>query len=345
MTTPDRSSPGNLRPTDTPAPYRSSPGNLRPTDAPRTGADNDRWFHPFAHEARRTGPWTVEIGEDVPGWRHTSIRVAELSPGDQVTLDLGAEEAVVVPLTGAVVLAVDGEEHRLERGVSVFAGAGDVGYLPAGRSAVLRADGEGGSRVAVCGARVEDPTGGGRSVSVLRSQDVPVEQRGGGVCRREVRALAMPDTLPEAEQILVCEVITPAGGWSSYPPHKHDTDRPGEESELEEIYYFETQAVGDAGAGVAPLPRGSERSDGQQPVGYQQVYGADPQRPIDVLVEVRTGDVVLVPHGWHGPAMAAPDADLYYLNVMAGPGEQRQWLICDDPAHAAVRSTWTGGES
>ena len=74
-------------------------------------------------------------------------------------------------------------------------------------------------------------------------------------------------------------------------------------------------------------------------MGYQRVYGTD-DRPIDVLAEVRTGDVVLVPHGWHGPAMAAPDADLYYLNVMAGPGTERAWLICDDPAHAWVREGW-----
>ena len=75
------------------------------------------------------------------------------------------------------------------------------------------------------------------------------------------------------------------------------------------------------------------------PSGYQRVYGTA-ERPIDVLAEVRTGDVVLVPHGWHGPAVAAPDADLYYLNVMAGPGAERAWLICDDPAHAWVRDTW-----
>jgi 5-deoxy-glucuronate isomerase len=117
-------------------------------------------------------------------------------------------------------------------------------------------------------------------------------------------------------------VLTPAGNWSSYPPHKHDETRPGE-SELEEIYYFEV-AGGPGGAGMA----------------YQRVYGTA-QRPIDVLAEVRSGDVVLVPHGWHGPSMAVPGYDLYYLNVMAGPGE-RAWLICDDPAHAWVRATWTG---
>ena len=74
-------------------------------------------------------------------------------------------------------------------------------------------------------------------------------------------------------------------------------------------------------------------------MGYHRVYGT-PDRPIDVLAEVRTGDVVLVPHGWHGPSMAAPGYDLYYLNVMAGPGDERVWAICDDPAHAWVRGTW-----
>jgi 5-deoxy-glucuronate isomerase len=124
----------------------------------------------------------------------------------------------------------------------------------------------------------------------------------------------------DADRLIACEVLTPAGNWSSYPPHKHDEDRPGE-SVLEEIYYFEVSA-GPTGPGLA----------------YQRVYGhtgAD----VDVLAEVGTGDVVLVPRGWHGPSMAVPGYDLYYLNVMAGPGE-RAWRICDDPAHAWVRETW-----
>ncbi len=106
----------------------------------------------------------------------------------------------------------------------------------------------------------------------------------------------VPDVL-DADRIIACEVLTPGGNWSSYPPHKHDEDRDGE-SVLEEIYYFEVANGGP---------------------GYQRVYGT-PERPIDVTTEVRTGEIVLVPHGWHGPSMAAPGYDLYYLNVMAGPG-------------------------
>jgi 5-deoxy-glucuronate isomerase len=116
----------------------------------------------------------------------------------------------------------------------------------------------------------------------------------------------------DADRLIACEVLTPAGNWSSYPPHKHDEDRPGE-SVLEEIYWFRTELA------------------------YQRVYGT-----ADVLAEVRTGDVVLVPRGWHGPSMAVPGYDLYYLNVMAGPGAERAWRICDDPAHAWVRDTWAG---
>jgi 5-deoxy-glucuronate isomerase len=148
-----------------------------------------------------------------------------------------------------------------------------------------------------------------------------VEIRGAGSCSRQVNNFCSADSF-DADRLIAVEVLTPGGNWSSYPPHKHDEDRPGEESVLEEIYYFEV-ADGPDGAGLA----------------YHRVYGT-PDRPIDLTAEVRSGDAVLVPHGWHGPSMAAPGYDLYYLNVMAGPSQQRAWLICDDPDHAWVRDTW-----
>jgi 5-deoxy-glucuronate isomerase len=187
--------------------------------------------------------------------------------------------------------------------------------------------------VAVCAARVSGgPPSNVRPVAKYRHvgvDEVPVELRGAGQASREVRNFGVPAVL-DADSIIACEVVTPAGNWSSYPPHKHDEERDGVETELEEIYYFETQVEG--GAVASPTA---------DPVGYQRVYGTE-ERPIDVFAEVRTGDVVLVPHGWHGPSMAAPGYDLYYLNVMAGPGDTRAWLICDDPSHGWVRSTWDG---
>jgi 5-deoxy-glucuronate isomerase len=154
------------------------------------------------------------------------------------------------------------------------------------------------------------------------AEDVSVELRGAGQASRQVNNFCTPENF-ECDRLIACEVLTPGGNWSSYPPHKHDEAGDGESS-LEEIYYFE----------VAPSPSGTPGR------AYQRVYG-HPDRPIDVCTEVRSGDVVLIPYGWHGPSMAAPGYDLYYLNVMAGPGE-REWLVRDDPAHGWVRGSWSG---
>jgi len=228
---------------------------------------------------------------------------------------------------------------------SVFAGPTDVAFVPAGSSLTLTAT-TATTRIAVCAARVDTIPSAQRFRHVAAAE-VPVELRGAGIASREVRNFGVPAVL-EADAIIACEVITPAGNWSSYPPHKHDEERPGVETELEEIYYFETQRersepvgseAGQSAEGGPERERSEPGGSDVEGMGYVRVYGTD-ERPIDVLAEVRTGDVVLVPHGWHGPAMAAPGYDLYYLNVMAGPGPTRAWLICDDPSHGWVRDTW-----
>src|SRR3954451_24077630 len=93
------------------------------------------------------------------------------------------------------------------------------------------------------------------------------------------------------------------------------------------------------GAGGDLLLRDRLGPDDSRGFGYHRVYGT-PERPIEVLEEVRSGDVVLVPHGYHGPSVAAPGYHMYYLNVMAGPGKERAWKIVDDPEHAWLRGTW-----
>ena len=117
-------------------------------------------------------------------------------------------------------------------------------------------------------------------------------------------------------------MITPAGNWSSYPAHKHD-EASETESELEEIYYFE----------IAAGP------DSQPGFGFMRT-SSSPGRDIEVLEEVHDRDIVLVPYGWHGPCVAAPGFDMYYLNVMAGPSAERAWKITDHPDQAWVRGTW-----
>lgn len=289
----------------------------------RSGADNERWVRPSG--STRQDGWDVAIDDDIEGWQHTSLYAARLAEGESREVPAGEWEHVVVPLSGSVTVeCVHGKAVLVGR-PSVFAGPTDVAYVARDTALTVTATG-GPARVAVCGAQAAAPHT--PSFRHVEAAEVPVELRGAGTASREVRNFGIPGVL-DADSLIACEVVTPAGNWSSYPPHKHDEEREGVETELEEIYYFETQVeVG------APAPAGAD------PVGYQRVYGTD-DRPIDVVAEVRTGDVVLVPHGWHGPAMAPPGYDLYYLNVMAGPGDQRAWLICDDPAHGWVRQTWT----
>jgi 5-deoxy-glucuronate isomerase len=217
-------------------------------------------------------------------------------------------------LSGSCSVACAGETLVVEGRPDVFSGPSDLVYVP--RDAEIEISSDAGGRFAlpsaVCASRLP--------FRYQPADAVPVELRGAGPASRQVNNFCTPGAF-DAEALIACEVLTPGGNWSSYPPHKHDQASPTE-SELEEIYYFE----------VADGPQGPG-------IGYQRVYG-HPGKEIDVLVEVRSGDVVLIPYGWHGPSMAVPGYDLYYLNVMAGPGDERAWRICDDPAHGWVRDTW-----
>ncbi|WP_028279830.1 5-deoxy-glucuronate isomerase [Arthrobacter sp. H5] len=279
------------------------------------------WVYPRG--TANDGVWQVSLGAfdsaaSVEGWAHTGLKVASLASGESLELAGAAEERIVVPLAGSFSITTNDGEFTLRGRASVFSGPSDVYY--SGTSAALVIRSIDGGKVAVASA----PAANHYPARLIPAEDIPVELRGAGNCSRQVHNFGTPAAL-EADRFIVCEVLTPAGNWSSYPPHKHDEEKDGE-TQLEEIYYFETRAV-------AAAPESADA------VGYQRVYASD-ERPIDVAAEVRTGDVVLVPYGWHGPAMAAPGYDLYYLNVMAGPGPVREWLISDDPHHGWIRGTW-----
>lgn len=292
---------------------------------------DNRWVLPAGTAATRD--YDVAITPGNKDWQHTGLLTLTLQAGASHEINTETWEFMVVPLSGGgvevTVVEATGEEQSvtLTGRETVFTGPTDIAYVPKLSSLVLRNNGSRAVRVALpiaTATKQAQPL----PFTHVAVQDVPVELRGAGVASRQVRNFGVPDTVT-ADSMIACEVITPAGNWSSYPPHKHDEEREGVETSLEEIYYFEIQA--EAGREVADA------------VGYQRVYGTA-ERPIEVLTEVRTGDVVLVPHGWHGPAMAPPGYDMYYLNVMAGPGATRAWLICDDPAHAWVREQWESQE-
>ena len=249
--------------------------------------------------------YALEITPEAAGWGFCGLRILPLAGSH--AFETGEDELIVLPLEGGAEVTVDGESFTLRGRAGLFDGPTDFVYVP--RDAHVEIAGEG--RVALPSSRARN------RLEPRYVDDVPVELRGAGRMSRQVNNFCSPEAFA-ADRLIAVEVITPGGNWSSYPPHKHDEEIPGVETALEEIYYFEVADEGFA---------------------YQRAYG--PQ--VDILEEVRSGDTVLLPSGYHGPSMAAPGYDLYYLNVMAGPGE-RAWRFTDDPAHAWIRDSWKGQE-
>ncbi|WP_335936256.1 5-deoxy-glucuronate isomerase [Streptomyces sp. PTD5-9] len=274
-----------------------------------TTYDERRRRHLVAGTAAN-GPYALDISPEGAGWDRSGLRVLDLEPGGVHTLVTGRSEWIVLPLAGGCTVHIAGEIFELLGRESVFSGVSDFAYVP--RDAHAQITSGAGGRFALAGAKCERRL----PARYGPASEVPVELRGSGACSRQVNNFAAADTF-ECDRLIAVEVLTPGGNWSSYPPHKHDEHRPGAESVLEEIYYFEVEHDG---------------------LGYHRV---SPSRPggTDVLAEVRDGDAVLIPDGWHGPSIAPPGRTLYYLNVMAGPGE-REWLITDHPDHAWIRDTW-----
>ncbi len=259
--------------------------------------------------------YDLEVTPESAGWGYSSLRVLTLPANGTHTFDTGPDEILVVPLFGSATVEVDRAFIELDGRPGVFAGPTDFAYLPVQSHATITS--HAGGRVALAGARTD-------RVLPFRYGPVakiPVELRGAGQASRQVRNFATPGAF-DAGAIIACEVITPGGNWSSYPAHKHD-ETSETESELEEIYYFEIAA----GPG------------GQPGFGFHRT-SSSPGKTIDILEEVHDRDTVLVPYGWHGPCVAAPGHDMYYLNVMAGPGEERAWKIADHPDQGWIRAAW-----
>jgi 5-deoxy-glucuronate isomerase len=258
----------------------------------------------------RAGTWDAVVPERA-GWRYLSFRVLRLGPGERIVLGAEGEEVAGVVLSGAARVEREDGTWRLPGRSSVFEGPPWAVYLPARARVLLEA--EVALELAVLGARSSEPG----VPRLIAPDDVEVEIRGAGSATRQINHI-VPPAFP-AHRLLVVEVLTPAGNWSSYPPHKHDEDRPPEEVALEELYYFR----------IRP-PYG---------FAFQRVYS--PRHGSDLAAAVGDGDVVLVPYGYH--VSGAPHGfDLYYLNGLAG--DARSMAATDDPAMAYIRATWEGME-
>ena len=252
------------------------------------------------------------------GWAFAGIRIVELTEGASRRVDTGLDEVLVVPLAGSATVSSGGSEFLLHGRADVFSGPSDFAYLPVDSTATLSSPG--GCRLALPSARATRRL----PFAYGPADGVPVEIRGAGAATRQLNNFCDPRSCP-ADKLVAVECITPAGNWSSWPPHKHDTEGEGE-AVLEEIYYFEMAPVG-------PPPR--RVGEG---FAVQRLYSTDGE--IDLCEQVRQGDVVLIPRGYHGPSITAPGYDLYYMNVLAGPAAERTMAFCDDPAHHWIRATW-----
>lgn len=258
----------------------------------------------------------LALSPQAAGWRYTGLRVVDLQPGSVRELRTGTMEAAVVPLRGSFVVECDGRRFDLEGRDDVFSRVTDFAYVP--RDAEVSISTSSGGEVALPMAEAErrlEPRYG-------PADDVAVEVRGAGQATRQITNFLEPKAFP-ADRLIAVEVLTPAGNWSSYPPHKHDEEREGE-AVNEEIYYFRIS----------------------RPEGFalHHLYTADGE--IDATEKVRDGDAFLIPRGYHGPSVAPPGYELYYLNVLAGPrrGDDRSMANCLDPAHAWVVDTWADQE-
>lgn len=250
----------------------------------------------------------VEITRDHAGWEYITFRVRQLAAGDTWQGVAEREEACLVLLSGrAQVSWNSGPVHTVGPRQDVFESYPHAVYLPHGHA--FRVDAVEPCEIAECRA----PSTCQLEAMLVRPQDCGYEIRGGGNATRQIVDI-LPPTFP-ADRLLICEVYTPGGNWSSYPPHKHDEDSPPREVDLEETYYF--------------------RMRDPQGYAFQRLYTADGRS--DDTYKVEHNDVLLIREGYH-PFVTAYGYDAYYLNVLAGT--RRSMAASDDPRYAQFRQSW-----
>jgi len=247
------------------------------------------------------------LSREEAAWQWMSFFVRRLAPGEIYRASVPAEEAVFVILAGRCRANWGEGDRQIGRRDNVFGGLPYALYLPAGNSVTFQAE-------TICEiAECRVPSTAKLQPKLVTPSDVQTNLRGGGNASRQIVEVIAPDF--PADKLVVFEVYTPGGNWSSYPPHKHDIHNPPHEVDLDEIYYYRIA----------------------QPDGFalQQLYTQDRSR--DLTVRAQDGDTVLVRDGFH-PVVAGPGYDVYYLNFLAGTS--RTMSVTEDPKHVWLRSTW-----
>jgi 5-deoxy-glucuronate isomerase len=249
----------------------------------------------------------IAVGPEEAGWEYIGLEVRRIGEGETFAFTAPDDELCLVPMAGDAVVGVGDDEWEISRPGTVFDGKPTALYLPVGSD--VRIETDAGVEVAICRSRAT----GKYPPKLIRPDDIDVEIRGSGNAARQISHIIKPEF--PADRLLVVEVFTPSGNWSSFPPHKHDVSRMPEEADLEEIYYYRIHP--DDGFGLQRL-----YSDG-----YDHAW------------TIHDGDLLLVPEGYHAFAVAHGYTG-YYLNVLAGDEPARTMQPADDPRYAWVRQTW-----
>ena len=252
----------------------------------------------------------IAVTPEAAGWEYTGLTVQRLAPGDAIARETGEDEVGLVLLGGRVRVESGGETWEIGERRTPFDGQPGGLYLPRRTAYTVTAVDH--VELAICTTRAEEDF----PVLEIRPEDVAVEIRGAGNAARQINHIVAPGF--PAHRLLIVEVFTPSGNWSSFPPHKHDVSNLPAESDLEEIYYYRINPA-----------------DG---FGLQRLYTDDGR--IDEAYVIHDGSLLLVPEGYHAFAVAHGYTG-YYLNVLAGNEPVRTMQPSDDPAYAWVRASWT----
>jgi len=241
-------------------------------------------------------------------WEWMSMSARRLNPGEGYAATTSGEEAAFVILGGECRANWGAGEQSIGKRKSVFDGFPHCLYLPHGHEVKFAAE-------TVCEiAECRVPSTADLEPRLVRPQDVASSLRGGGNASRQIVDIIKPNF--PADRLVVIEVYTPGGNWSSFPPHKHDVHNPPSEVDLDEIYYYRIDR-----------PR--------EGFALQRLYS--PDKSHDFTVRAEDGDAVLVRSGFH-PVVAGPGYNVYYLNFLAGTS--RTLAVTEDPNHVWLKSTW-----
>jgi len=287
---------------------------IHPTRLPSSVPDEQLHIRPGADGRVATDPARA-------GWRYLSFQSFSLAEGEVFVLDSPEQEAALVTISGGgVEVALDGgakagSSLSLPGRPSVFEAMPWSAYLPAGTTGRIIGRPLPGQRavVALAKAPLTGRAGIATEPIVVGPADIKPEIRGAGNCTRQVNNIMMPGF--PADRLLICEVFTPSGNWSGWPPHKHDVDDFPREAVLEETYFYQFRRP--------------------EAWAFQRIYLRDGSR--DRIIPVHHGDMVVVDEGYH-PFTATPGYDAYFLNALAG--DRRTMANSEDPDLAWVKALW-----